>query len=63
MIQPQHKTVYKQLMIYIFKTEQLPDMGSFIKKKKLIKNFGYIEFHYLGIVKKIKVSSRKMILL
>ncbi len=34
MIPPQIKTIYNKLMIYIFKTEQLPDMNSFGKEKK-----------------------------
>ena len=60
MIQPQHKTVYKQWIIYIFKTEQLPDMDSFGKEKKVNKECeGYVECHYLGIVKKTKFSSQK----
>ena len=60
MIPPQIKTVYKQLMIYIFKAEQLPDMDSFGKEKKVNKECdGYVECHYMGIVKKTKVSSSK----
>ena len=70
MIPPQIKTVYKQLIIYIFKAEQLLIWIIIVKKKKLIKNvmfilnviiweFGCIECHYMGIVKKTKVSHSK----
>ena len=57
MIPPQIKTEYKQLMIYLFKAEELPDMDYYNKEKKVNKECnGFIECHYMGIVKKTKVS-------
>lgn len=54
-IPPQIKVVYKQLRVYIIKAEELPDMNSASEKKTKRECEGYIECHYMGIVKTTKV--------
>ena len=62
MIPPQIKTVYKQLIIYIFKAEQLLIWIILVKKKKLIKNVMFIlNVIIWELLKKLKFEIVKMI--
>ena len=58
-VPPQIKTTYKQLKIYIFKGEEFPDMDSLLGKENKINRRcnGYVECHYVGIVKSTKVQN------
>ena len=57
----QIKVSYKQLSIYIFKAEELPDMNNLFSKEKKAnrKCDGYIECHYMGAVKRTKEVAMK----
>ena len=60
MVPAQIKMEYKQLSIYIFKGEELPDMDSLFFDKKINRECdGYIEVKYMGITRKTKVVEMK----
>ena len=60
MVPPQIKVQYKQISIYLFKAEELPDMDSLIGEKKVNRECdGYVECKYMGLVKKTKVVAMK----
>ena len=60
MIPPQIKVEYKQVSIYVYKAEELPDMDSLTSEKKVGRECqGYVECHYMGIVKKTKIIDMK----
>ena len=57
LVPPQIKVHYKQLSVFIFKAEELPDMNNLLSKEKKVKREcnGYVECHYMGVQKKTKV--------
>ena len=60
MIPPQIKVEYKQVSVYIYKAEELPDMDGMMKEKKVKRECnGFVECHYMGIVNKTKVVDMK----
>ena len=60
MVPSQAKLHYKQLSIYFFKAEEIPDMDAVLAEKKVGRRCdGYVEVKYLGITRKTRVVEMK----